>query len=166
MAFMTAGDVKLADPLKELTSGYGKTAQGGLSDALGRITNQAKKSQIASGRVQGDYMGQALGRSNSLASQKINNTLGGVLGGVSLKDLQSQQEFERQMALAQEIGDLNSPSTLQEVLGGLGGGADLALQGKGLYDALGRGKGGGSYRGASPSLDVYDPYSIGYARYQ
>lgn len=138
MAFLTGGDVKLTDQLKPILGSYNQNAQGSLSDALGRITNQAKTSARASGRVQGQYQPLALNRANSMASQGITNSLGSVLGGVSLKDIQNQKLFEQQMALANEIGDLNSPSTLQEVLAGLGGGADLALRGKGIYDALSR----------------------------
>lgn len=136
MAFMTASDVKLANPLKPVLGGYAQKGQGSLAEALGRIGNQAKTSSAASGRIQGDYQPFALGQANTLASRNINDVLGGVLGGTSYNDAKAQQEFERQMSLAREIGDINSPSLAEEILGGLSGGVNLGAKGKGLYDAL------------------------------
>lgn len=169
MAFMTAENTKLLDPLKGTYAGYNQAGQNSLADALGTLTNQAKTSQLASGRVQGQYIPQALGRANTMASQGITNSLGGALGDASLKDAQSQQEFERQMALAREIGSINSPNTLQEIIGGLSGAAGTIGSGASLYQALNRGGGATSAPGTlPPSLSLppqYDPYDP-YARYR
>lgn len=165
---MTADKVKLLDPLKGQLGGYAKSGQNSLSDALGTLNNQATTSAQASGRVMGDYQGQALGRANTMASRGINDSVAGLLGGASLKDAQSQQEFEQKMALAREIGAMNSPTMLQEIIGGISGGANVAGQGASLYQALGnRGGGGGSSSGSlPPNLSLYDPYSSGYSRYR
>lgn len=135
---LMAGDVKLLDPLKAPLGGINQQGQNSLADALGKSKAQARTSQIVSGRPKGQYIGEVLGRANTMASRGIEDAVAGTLGGASLKDLQNEQEFQRNMALAQELGDLNSPSVWQEILSGLGGGAGTALQFKGLYDALNR----------------------------
>lgn len=165
---MMATDVNLLDPLKGPLGDINKKGQSSLSNALASGQNQARTSQIATGRPEGQYIGETLGRANTMASRGIEDALGGVLGGASLQDLQAQKEFEANMALVNEIAAMNEPTLFQEVLSGIGGGANTGLQFKSLYDALGRGRGGGgsgSSRSLSPNLSVYDPYSSGYGRY-
>lgn len=162
-----AADIGLSDPLKDPLGKIAGQTQGNLSNALGRIKGQAATSSIASGRPVGQYQGEAIGRANTLASRGINDALGGTLGGASLKDKQNQIEFENNMALANEIGALNAPNLLQQVLGGVGGAANTGLKFKGLSDALGKnGSTGSSYQETSPSLNYYNPGSSGYSRYQ
>lgn len=164
----TADQVLLSDPLKAPLGQISQKGQGSLADALGKVSAQASTSQIASGRPRGQYIGQALGRANTMASRGIEDSVAGALGGASLKDYQNQKEFEQNMALANEIGALNSPSLIQQILGGANSAAQGAGEFKGLYDALGRkgSSGGSSYRDTGPSLNYYDPYSSGYSRYQ
>lgn len=125
MAYRTAGDVKLLEPLKGAYGGYAKDAQTSLASALGTLGNQAKTSAIASGRVQGSYQPFALNQAGTLASRGINDTLGAQLGQSSLEDMIKQQEFERNMELAKRTGSLNSPNSLQMALGALSGAANL-----------------------------------------
>lgn len=134
---ITAKDVRLIDPLKKTVGGYAQAGQSSLADALGKINNQITASQIASGRQPGQYTGQALTRADILASRGINDTAAGVLGQTSLKDTQNEQAFQDNMALAREIGALNSPSLIQEILGAVNGTADAAGKAKALYDAIG-----------------------------
>jgi|SRR5712671_7871911 len=162
MANLLASDVKLADTLKPVLSGYNRKAQGSLSDALGAGLGQAKTSSRASGRAFGNYTGQTLGRANTMASQNIENSLAGSLGATSLKDVMAEREFQKKMALAREIGDQMQPGQLEQILGLVGQGANAGMQGYGLYNSL---QGPASSR---PSFSTYPsnsrldlPYSFG-----
>lgn len=156
-----AGDIKLAQPLKDPLSQIGVQSQGNLADALGKIRSRATTSSRASGRPQGVYQGQAIDRAGASAGRGINDALYGALGTTSYNDFRNQQQFERQMALAKEIGDKMSPSTAEEVLGGLSQGVKLGAKGAGIYQALGN----GSTPRTSSALDLYNPGSTGASRY-
>lgn len=138
---LLASDVKLADPLKAPLGQINAGGQKSLADALGTLDTGARTSAKASGRVMGGYTGQALGRANTAASRGIEDRVGGVLGGASLQDTQNEREFQANMALANELGGLMSPTMLQEILGGLGGAAQTGGQFASLYNALGKGSG-------------------------
>lgn len=135
MAFM-AGDVKLIEGLKQPLGGYATAAKGSLQDALGRISSRSKQSQEASGRVTGEYTGQQLGQAGMMGERGIDDALGGVLGDASYTDALNQKKFEQDMMLAKRVGALNRPSTIMQVIQGLGGAVDTGFQAKGLYDAL------------------------------
>lgn len=155
---LVAGDVKLADPLRKPLGAIGAKAQTGLADALGRLRTRAQTSKVVSGRPQGGYEDQALEQAGTMAGRGIDDSLYNVLGSGSLQDVKSQQEYQRKMALAKEIGDMMSPSTAEEILGGLSQGVNLGAKGKGIYDALGQGN---DYSGPRPSssssLNLYKP---------
>ena len=137
MAFM-AGDVKLIESLKQPLSGYATAAKGSLQDALGRITARSKEGQQATGRVQGNYGAEQIGQAGMMSERGIEDRLNSVLGNASYGDTLAQKKFEQDMALAKRIGKLNRPSTLTQVITGLGGAVDTGVQAKGLYDALNR----------------------------
>lgn len=164
MAFLAGGDVKLLDPLKAPLSGINKKAQGSLQEALGKIGDRQTQSARASGRVRGEYAPAELGRAGTMASSSIEDALSGALGNASYDEVRKQKEHEQNLALAREIGDLTAPSVIQQILSGLGGGANAAGAGKALYDSLGRqsygastpvdyGTASSSYFGFNPSLD-------------
>lgn len=162
MPLMTAGSVKLLDPLKASFGAINTGGQKSLADALGTLGTQARTGQMASGRAMGGYTGQALGRANTMASQGIENTLGGTLGASSLQEMKAQQEHQRNLALARLVGEQNSPSTLMEVLGGLG---NAAQSGAALYGAYkNRPMVPPSYSyGSNPSLGLSSPENYGFA---
>lgn len=161
---LLASDVKLADPLKKPLAGIGAQGQSALATALGKLRMQATESNRVSGRPQGTYQDFALNQAGEQAGRGINDALYGALGGVSYQDLKNQKEYERQMALAKEIGDKMSPSVAEEILGGLTQGVNLASKGKGIYDALGQSKpsGGGSNPLSLGSSSGFDPSMVSY----
>lgn len=150
---LTAGDVTLGDPLKKPLHGIQSGAQTSLADSLGASLGNATASQVASGRVRGDYTGKELGRASAAAGRGVDDALMKVLGETSLKYKQNELGYQDNLALASRIGALNKPSTLEEILAGLGGGADTALKAKGLWDALNAGK---SYGKPSVTTSAYD----------
>jgi len=136
VAFLGAGGVKLIDQLRDPLQQINTQGQNNLQGILQRIGTRQTASSKASGRVQGQYAPQELARSGGIASRGLEDTLAGALGGASLDEVRKQQEHQRNLALVRQIGDLMSPSILQQVLAGLGGGAKAGAQGYALYSAL------------------------------
>lgn len=152
---LMASDVKFADPMKRTYKQYGDQAQTNLADALGGLQGQAGASALGSGRIRGNYTGQALGRANVLASQGIDNALGAQLGQASLEDTIKQQEHDRNFALAKRIGSLNAPNNLMMALQAAKGAANI-------YGAY-KGAGGGKSQFPNP-YQSYTPGTINYNR--
>lgn len=138
MAFMTAGAIKLRDPLKDPLSGISQQRQSSLQDTLGRITANSRASQAASGRPMGEYAGYALGNANTLASRGIDDSLYGVIGNTSYKEDRADRDHLRKIELAKKLGKMNSPSTLQEIIGGIGSLGPLIPAGQSLYRSMQR----------------------------
>ena len=132
MALLTGGGINLADPLKDPLSKIGQKSQGTLQDILGRIQGQNAMGQAVSGRPMGQYTGMELGRAGTMAGRGVEDSLYGVLGQASLQDARNAKQHEMNLALARRVGGLNKPSTLQEVLGGLGSAAQLFTAGKSI----------------------------------
>lgn len=129
MAFLDAGGVRLIDDLRMPLKRTNQKSQDLLRQALGRIGGR----QNASGAPRGEYFGQELQRAGNTASLGIEDDLLGALAGGSYEEAMQQKEHEASLALAQEIGDLSAPSTLEQVLAGLGGGARAGGQFSQLY---------------------------------
>lgn len=144
-----ASDIGLIESLKGPLSGVNKKAQGRLTGALGRVSGQANENMRARGVMQSDYIPQEVSRAGTTASTGIEDTLLGALGGASYDEFGKQKEHEANLALAREIGALSAPTLLQQILGGLGGGANAAGQFGSLYSALNNRPSSGSYQ--SPS---------------
>lgn len=136
MAFMSASGVRLIDQLRDPLTGINKQRQESLKGSLGRIGSRQTASSRASGRVLGEYAPAELSRAGGMASRSLEDTLLGALGGASFDETRKQQEHQASMALAREIGALSAPSLLQQVLGGLSGGARTGMQFGQLYGAL------------------------------
>lgn len=169
MAFMSAGGIKLRDPLKQPLGAIGAQRQSSLQDALGGITERSRASQMASGRPQGQYTGQALGMANTLASRGIDDSLYGLIGEASYGEDRADRDHLRMVSLAKKYGNAMKPSTMQEILGGVGaiGGAIApGLANYRSYQNRALPQGGGSnplslnsYSEPDPSLmSMDDPY--------
>jgi hypothetical protein len=166
MAFTTAGDIKLAKPLQSPLSGIAGKSRSRLQDILGQRTDQIRQDQLVSGRPMGEYTGFALGQASDAAGRGVDNSLYGVLGDASLRDYRSNQDYQRQMQLAKEIGDLNRPSLIQEISGLLTGAGTSAGSFKNIYDQFSNRPKISTTRSTAPALNYYDPGTSGYGRYQ
>jgi hypothetical protein len=98
--------------------------------------NQARKrlvgQQAASGRLMSgvsDYPLTDLDTSQARSLSGIQSNLTTNLAGVPSEDWLNQQNYQRSYNLANLIGSLNRPSTLEEVLGGIGSIGPLAAVG-------------------------------------
>ncbi len=89
--------------------------------------NQARKrtvaSEAASGRLMSgvsDYPLTDLDTSQGSALSGIQSQLAQSLGGISSEDWLNRQNYLRQYGLAEQIGNANKPSTLDQVFQGIG----------------------------------------------
>lgn len=164
----------LADPsqlkpdqtLVDALGGIGEKQQNNLNNIFSKARTTATQDNAARSvghdTTASPYIENRLATGQTQASSGLRGSLEGILGNTAYEDFQGQQGFDADAALAAEIGRLNKPSTLEEILGGLSGAAGAGGQ---LYGALGK-RGGSSQKPApGPNLDLYDPYATGYTRY-
>lgn len=132
MAFLDSGTPKtLEDVLKQ--SAGAQTAQ--TTDQY----NQARKRTVAqeahSGRLMSgvsDYPLGDLDTQEGSALSGIQSNLTNALGGIPEEDWLNSQNFQRSYDLASLVGKLNKPSTLDEVLSGIGSIGPTAAMGAAL----------------------------------
>jgi hypothetical protein len=142
---------KLRDPLSAINSG----SQDKLSLALGAIGDRQRASNRAVGRTQGSYAPAELSRATQTASTGLKDKLLGALGDASYSEYKKNRDHQRNMALVNEIGDLSAPSILEQILGGLGGGAKAGGEFYSLYNSLNKRP---SVNTARPNLSMNDFY--------
>lgn len=164
MAFLTGSKVPLLEELRGPLRQIGAGRRNSLKSSIGGISERQAASSRASGRVLGEYAPAALSEAGTQAYGGIEDALLGALGGASLDEVQKRKEHEDNLALVQQIGDLNSPSTLEEVLMGLSGGAKAGGQAASLYQALGKGGGGGYSKNPAYGLSSASNYGLNYPK--
>lgn len=125
----------LTDVLGQIGSGqqsaisgaYAKKKQQMLADALpGRATVLAP----------GSYASERLGTGENLSMGNLRSGLEQVLGNTAYGDWKNERDFRQNYELAKLAGELMRPSTVEQVLSGLGGGAQTGGQFMGLYNSL------------------------------
>lgn len=114
-----------------------------LKSVLGQIAApQSKNITDAYSKLRGgiaptsDYATERFAKTGGLAQGNLESVLGGVLGNTSYGDVKNERDYQQNYELAKRIGELNAPSLLEQVLGGLGGGAQTGGQFAGLYNSL------------------------------
>lgn len=134
---LLASDVKLPSNLTTVLGQQGQGAQNSLNDVYSRIKSQFGADQKARGVRSGDpndYFSSRIGTGQNMSNLGLRGGLESVLGDTGYKDTLSERDYQQNYELAKRIGDLMSPSILEQVLGGLGGGAQAGGQFYGLYD--------------------------------
>lgn len=156
MAFMTGGNVKLSEQLRDPIAGIASKRKASLESTLGRVQARSRAGQEATGRPMGEYTAQELGRAGDLSSRGVEDTLLGVIGGSSYKDVINQQEHERKMDLARRIGRAYNPKMGQEILQGIG------LAGQVLPSVIGAGKSAYGYLTREPAAPPFGSWANPY----
>lgn len=129
----TASDVKLDSSLAKTLGGIGDSQGSAISGTYGR----AKTQRAADARPSaGGYYAERLGSGETQSQGNLKSGLENVLGGEGYADWKGLRDYGENMNLAQLTGQLNKPSTLEEILSGLGVGAQAGGQLAGLYQAL------------------------------
>lgn len=109
-----------------------------IRNEFSRLRKRAVAGQAASGRLRSglaEYPLAELDRGEGEALSSIRGDLAGKLAGFGAKDFFDEQDFNRQKQLAELIGRLNKPSTLEEIFGGIGAGGQF-LGGLGQLGSL------------------------------
>lgn len=164
----TANQINLDPKLASLLQTIGAPQSTAISGSYGRYGDQMRRDARPGATVStspGTYGANRLAVRERLSQGGLSSGLAGVLGGEGLADWKSNRDFGQNMALAQLSGDLMKPSTLEQVLGGLGVGAKAGGQFAGLYNSMKKPQ-SQPYQDMGPSLNYYNPGSSGYGRYQ
>lgn len=169
MALMASG-VAIPDDLKAALGGYTKKAQGNIGGIYKNLGGNFASDQATLGHTPsgpGNSPDYTLGEGEAASSRGANDALYSALGGTAYKDTLNQREYNQNTELANEVGALNRPSTLEEALTGLGAGSRLAGTGYGLFKKFKPNVPQGTPNGTDlgSSLSLFDPNASGYGRY-
>lgn len=108
--------------LEDVLGNQAKTAASGVQDQYAQARKRLVAKEAASGRLMGgvsDYPLADLAKEGAGAESDIYSSLASALGGVPAEDWANARQYGRNLSLAELIGSINKPSTLQEVLGGV-----------------------------------------------
>ena len=165
MALLASG-INLNDALKDPLSDIGRNSSGRLETALGRVKGRFNTGSMVSGRPQSQYFDEQIGNAETMGQRGIEDALYGVLGGSSYQQQIAERDHARKMALAKKLGSINSPSTLQEVLGGIGlAGQTLPAFMGGANALYKRYNSGGNASIPQGNLSLFNNNQTGLARY-
>ena len=118
--------------LSDVLSQQAKSASANESDAYTQQRKRLVAQQAAGGRLTSgvaNYPLTDLDTSEQRAQSGIQDQLANSLAGIPEEDWLNSQNFNRSKQLAELIGSLNKPTTLQEVMQGIGVGGSLASLG-------------------------------------
>lgn len=109
--------------LEEALQGQAASASANANDAYTQQRKRLVSQQAASGRLMSgvsDYPLADLDVGNQQTQSGIQDQLASSLAGISQEDWLNNQNYLRQYGLANKIGNANKPSTLDELLQGIG----------------------------------------------
>ena len=149
---VTASGVGLDSNLAQSLGQQAQGSQNSLNQVYNRIRSRYAKD--VGPNPSGGYADQRLAQAQKLSNLGLRGNLESVLGGAGYGTYKINREAEQNRNLAQYIGDLNKPSILQEVLGGLSGASQTGGQFAGLYSSLGKRK-PGYVPQETPNYDYY-----------
>lgn len=112
----------------------------------------------------GSYADQRLTTQQGLDTGNLESTIGGSLGSTAYSNALQNRDYGQNLGLAQQIGDLNKPSQLQQIFQGVGSVAKPLAAYYGMRGRAPQTVNGGDISG-DPSLSLYDPSQTGYGRY-
>lgn len=104
------------------------------------------------------YAGSRLATTQGLDQGNLESALGGQLASTAYQDKLQQRDYGQQLSLAQQIADLNRPSTLQQIFQGIGAAGKTGA----AYAGAAGGRGGSrsatpSSSGGGSSWNIMDP---------
>lgn len=145
-----------------INKNYAGAQQGLANDAAARGMNPA-------GSVgPNSYAGNRFATTQGLDTGNLESALGGGLGNTAYQNALAQRDYTQNVGLANEVGALNKPNLLQQVLGGIGNVGGTAAQ---VYGAWGKNgtpstpqPGGGGFNANGP-LSLFNPSASGLGRY-
>lgn len=115
--------------LEDALSSQSDTASMNIQNQFSKKRRQAVSQQAKLGRLGSGVANYTLGDIDAGEIGALGDVYGGLseaLGQIPSEDYYSGRDFERNRALARRIGELQKPSTLEEVFGGIGTGLQVA----------------------------------------
>jgi len=131
-----ANTINLDPNLSAALGAINKEQSGNIGNVYGGMRTQFSQDAVPHKAQPGGYADRRLTATEALSNQNLMGSLGAVSGDQAYTDYKAQRDFENNMALAKLTGELNKPSTLEQVLGGLSGGAQMGGQGYALYQSM------------------------------
>lgn len=132
--------------LRDVLGQQADTLKMGINQGYARQKKQAVAQQAAQGRLRSGVANFPLGDINASQASDlagVDSNLASALSSIPTNDYMGQQDFQRNMQLAELIGRLNRPNGLQSALGGALSGAAAGGAVGGPWGALaGAGLGG------------------------
>lgn len=135
-----ASDVKINPTLAGSISGSGSPGYNAYN-AINSNYGAARKKLIDDATTRGvsagpgSYADQRLTTTQGLDTGNLEAALGGGLGNTAYQDTLAQREYGQNTQLANEVGRLNKPDLLQQILSGVGNVGGTAAQ---IYGAWGK----------------------------
>ena len=152
MALMSASGINVPGP-SDLTAAFqnvGNQGLGNINSIYANANAQGTADAIARQQSgQGSYNASRLGQVGALAPGNLEAGMGGVLGNTLYQNALGNEQYQQQGQLANQIGSLMRPSTLQQVFQGIGAIGRPAAQLAGMYGGSG-GPSGGTAGAGSP----------------
>lgn len=121
--------------LEDVLGQQAQSQSNNLTDQYTQAKRRAVSSEAANGRLMSgvsDYPLTDLQTNYEQGMSGIQDNLASSLAGIPSEDWMNSQNFGRSYQLAGQIGDLNKPSTLDQVFQGIGAGAGAV----GMFAAL------------------------------
>lgn len=122
----TGNPLTLEDALTQNATDQTANTQAAYAQRKKKLLGQeAASGRLTSGVSDYDISGMNAAEGADLSG--IQTDLASSLGSITSEDYLNQKNFARQQQLAQLIGRLNKPSTLDEVFGGVGAATNLGM---------------------------------------
>ena len=160
---MTASDVKINPTLTGSISPYGTNAYNAIGSnyagAKNKLAGEASTLGMNPAAMTGpnSYAGQRLAATQGLDIGNLESALGGGLGNTAYSNAKEMRGYNQDTALANEIGALNKPDLLSEILGGVGNVGGTAAQ---IYGMYGKNKSNSVSGGAPDYGTASNPYGM------
>lgn len=122
-------DTSTPQTLEDALTSTANDQTANIQSSYAKKRRQLLGQEAASGRLMSgvsDYDLSDLDSAEGTAESQVQSGLAGALGSVTSEDYLNQKNFSRNQQLAQLIGRLQKPSTLDEALGGVQAFAGLA----------------------------------------
>ena len=126
---MALFDTAAPTNLEEVLGNQAKAKVASSEDAYTQARKKLVAKEAASGRLMSGvsaYPLADLAREGATAESDIYSSLASALGQIPAEDWENRKQYQRNLQLAELIGSMSKPSTLQEVMSGIQTAGNLA----------------------------------------
>jgi hypothetical protein len=157
MALVASG-VGLPPDLAQTLSTIGSGASGQIAQNYGTANRQNNQNRTIAGLGgPSSYGTQQMETQEPLAQGNLEATLAGGLGNTAYNNQIQQRNFNQSMDVANQVGNALRPNSLEQIMSGIGGGANAAMQ---IYPFMSMFQGGGNpppLTGGGSSYNIMQP---------